>query len=222
MLSNNVSEQEIRDILEQILKRREFHNEGEKSPLVKVLGSIWEAIKEWVRELLQYKQPNPQIRIDPDFGIKVPVLQTILKVLLILIAAILLFFLVRFIVKKVYLSGRIRKMQAPEAYEYLNRPDEAMENYYGYLSSKEYSKALRFLFIALLLELDKRKIIRIEKWKTNRMYIREIGQKEKKLIPQMQEFSALFNACCYGNRAVDEVVVGKWFDFYMNQKEKRE
>ena len=44
----------------------------------------------------------------------------------------------------------------------------------------------------------------------------------KKLIPQMQEFSALFNACCNGNREVDEVVLGKWFDFYMNQKEKRE
>ncbi|NLM11169.1 MAG: DUF4129 domain-containing protein [Clostridiaceae bacterium] len=219
MLTEKISEQEIRSILDEILKRREFHTEKKQNPIVKLMNSIWEAIQEWVRQLLQYRQPDREIRINPD--INNPVLQTVLKILLILIAAVLVFLLARLIIKKVYLTGKIRRLKTPEAYDYLTKPDEAIETYYGYMSAGEYPMALRFLFIALLLELDKRKIIKIEKWKTNRIYIREIGLRDKTLVLPMQEFSTLFNACCYGNMDIDEASVDKWFKFYINQKEKQ-
>ncbi|HEY8420892.1 MAG TPA: DUF4129 domain-containing protein [Thermoclostridium sp.] len=218
MLTRNISEQEIRDILDKILKRREFHYEGKQNPIVKLMDSIWEAIKEWIRQIFQYKQPDWKIRINTDFNNSV--LQTVFKILLILMAAILMFLLASFIVKRVYLAGKIKKSQIPKVYDYLNKPDEVLQKYYGYMKDGEYSKALRYLFIALLLEFGKRKIIRIEKWKTNRMYIREIGLNDKNLVLPMQEFSALFNECCYGNRNVDETSVNKWFEFYARQKEK--
>ena len=183
------------------------------------MNSIWEAIQEWVRQLLQYRQPDREIRINPD--INNPVLQTVLKILLILIAAVLVFLLARLIIKKVYLTGKIRRLKTPEAYDYLTKPDEAIETYYGYMSAGEYPMALRFLFIALLLELDKRKIIKIEKWKTNRIYIRNRTQGQNPGLAYLQEFSTLFNACCYGNMDIDEASVDKWFKFYINQKEKQ-
>jgi len=217
MSTNSISEQEIRDILGKILKRREFHLEGRQNPVGRLLNSIWESVKEWIRQVFQY---TPDYKIQINTSLDNPVLQTVLRILLILVAAVLLFFLLSFMIRKVYLARRINKSQVPKVYDYLEKPEEAMEKYYGYMSAGEYSKALRFLFIALLLEFGKRKIIKIEKWKTNRVYIREIGLNDKSLVSPMQEFSSLFNECCYGNRAVDEASVGKWFEFYMKQKEK--
>lgn len=219
MLTDRIGEQEIRNILEEILKRREFHSAGKKNPIAELMNNIWEAILEWARQILQYRQPNREFRINSDL-IGNSALQTILRVLLILIAAVLLFLVLGLIAKRLYIAGKIKKSQIPKVYDYLDRPEEVMEKYNEYMSSKEYSKALRFLFIALLLELGRREIIKIEKWKTNRMYIREIGLRDKALVLPMQEFSSLFNECCYRNRPVDEISVSKWFEFYTSQKEK--
>lgn len=221
MLTNELNEQEIRNILDRILKRREFHKSGEKNPILELISNIWEAIQDWIRQLFKYNKPNREIQISPNFLINSSV-QAVLKILLILIASLLLFLLIRYVIKRVYLPRKIKELQVPNAHDYLTRPGEAMEKYYQYMASGDYSEALRFLFIAVLLELDRRKIIKIEKWKTNRMYIREIGLKDKELIMPMKKFSTLFNACCYGNRTVDEVSVKEWFEFYTAQKERQE
>lgn len=218
MQTDRITEQQIRDMLQEILKRREFHSDSNQNLIVKLMNSIWEAIQEWIREILGYKQPDFGIQLNPDFDNSV--LRTATRILLISFAVVLLFFLARVIKKKIYLGRRIKTSDIPDAHDFLNKPGQAMDNYYRYMSSGDYSRALRYLFVALLLEFDRRKMIKIEKWKTNRMYIREIGLKNKALISPMQEFTALFNECCYRNKNIDESSVEKWFEFYMNQKEK--
>ena len=218
MQINELNEQEIQNILEKILNRREFHSGEQRNPIIEVIGGIWEAIKDWIKQVLQYRQPEREIQINPNLYNST--LQNVLRVLLILITVSLLFLLVRLLIKRVYLPIKIKANHVPKVYDYLDKPEQAIKKYNEYMSLKEYSKALRFLFVALLLEFDRRKIIRIEKWKTNRMYIREIGMIDKELIFPMQQFSALFNACCYGNRTIDEISVTTWFNFYISQKEK--
>jgi hypothetical protein len=70
-----------------------------------------------------------------------------------------------------------------------------------------------------LLKFHKSKIIYIEKWKTNRAYIREINAADNKLADQMYEFSLLFNACCYGGRAISENQINVWLDFFKSLEE---
>jgi len=218
MQTDKITEQEIRNILAEILKRREFqdNNNGQNS-VVRILNSIWEAILEWVRKVFGYR-PGHGIRI--DYEMNSPVLQPVAKILLFLASAAILFFLARLLAGRIYRKGRLGQARIPTAYDYLKKPEEAISGYFESINKGEYSWALRFLYIAILLEFDRRKLIRIEKWKTNRMYIREIGLKDQSLVSPMAEFSSLFDECCYGNRAVDEISVLRWFEFYKNQKEK--
>lgn len=218
MRSDKISEREIRRILDDILKRREFNQNGNSNSVFKLVSDIWESIQEWVREFFDYSQPNREIRVYS--GLNSSSFQTVAKVLLVLTASVLLFLLVRLITKRLYMSKKIKFAEFPRVSDYLSRPEDALNKYSECMTAKEYSKALRFLFIALLLELDRRKIIKIAKWKTNRMYLREIRLKDETLAVSVQEFVNLFDECCYGNRNIDEASVSRWFEFYALQKEK--
>ncbi len=216
MQTNEINEQKIREIVNSILERREFQESKGQNPLVEAIGRIWEAIQEWVRELLKNRNHNRGFQFNPELYSSP--LQTILKILLVLIAVVLLFFLIRLLIKRVYLPHKIKKSQIPRVYDYLENPNQAMGKFNSHMAAKEYSNAFRLLFIAVLLELNKRKIIKIEKWKTNRIYMREISLADAALASPMQEFSTLFNACCYGDKTIDEASVNKWLDFYNKQK----
>ncbi|HEY8500039.1 MAG TPA: DUF4129 domain-containing protein, partial [Clostridia bacterium] len=86
-------------------------------------------------------------------------------------------------------------------------------------AKKDYTNAFRYLFICVLLKFHKSKIIFIEKWKTNRAYIREIKAADSRLADQVNEFSLLFNACCYGGRAISENQINIWLDFFKSLEE---
>jgi hypothetical protein len=216
MQTNEINEEKIREIVNSILSRREFNNDKTESPLLEAIGRIWETIQDWIKELFQRRTQNREVQFNPNLYNSS--LQTILKILLILITAVLVIVLIRLIIKRLYLPHKIKKSHVPKVYDYLDKPDEAMEKFHFHMDAGEYSKALRLLFVAVLLELNKRKIIKIEKWKTNRIYIREISLSDIALAIPMQEFTTLFNACCYGKKDIDEASVKKWLDFYNNQK----
>ena len=78
------------------------------------------------------------------------------------------------------------------------------------------------LYVALLLELHQRKVLRIEKWKTNRAYLREIAANNPEILSHMKELTGVFNACCYGNKEIDEACMNIWFQFYIEEKGKNE
>lgn len=41
MQINELNEQEIQNILEKILNRREFHSGEQRNPIIEVIGGIW-------------------------------------------------------------------------------------------------------------------------------------------------------------------------------------
>lgn len=220
MLLNEANEQEIRKTVEEILKRKEFQQAENKNPILDMIKQIWESILEWIQGLFKDKRPERQFRYNPEqFNQNV---ETILKIGLIVLAAVLLFVLIRLIVRRVYLPGKARKTKIPKAHEYLENPDLALEKMKSLMEQGLFTEALRFLFVAVLLEFHQRKIIRIEKWKTNRIYLREILLNSPQLADPMKEFSAVFNACCYGNRTIDAECMNTWLEFYRNEKGKDE
>lgn len=220
MLLNEAREQEIRKTVEEILKRKEFQHTEKKNPIADMIKQIWESILEWIQGLFKDRQPRSPYRYDPgQFNQNV---ETILKIVLIVLGAVLLFILIRLVIRRIYLPGKARKAKIPKAHEYLENPDLAMEKMESLMDQGLYTEALRFLFVAVLLEFHQRKIIKIEKWKTNRIYLREIASNNPQLMTEMKELSAVFNACCYGNRTIDADCMNKWLQFYRNEKGKDE
>lgn len=219
MLLNDVTEQKIRKTVEQILGRKEFQQTGKESPIAEMIQQIWDSILEWVRGLFEGKRTERQFQYNPEFNQSV---ETVLKIVLIVLGAVALFIIIRLVVRRIYITRKPKNSKIPKAHEYLKNPDLAMDKMKELMAQGLFTEALRFLFVAVLLELHRRKILKIEKWKTNRIYMREIALADSDLAPKMRELSMLFNACCYGGRTIDEACLNTWLQFYMNEKGKDE
>jgi hypothetical protein len=216
MVLNEAREQEIRRIVEEILRRREFRQTNNRNPIADMVRQVWDSILEWIRELFAHKQPQRNIQYFLN-----PRMQSFLKIALIALASTLLFIIIGFTIKRFYLPVK-RKSTVPRTSDYVENPELALEKMKTLISEKNYKQALRFLFINFLLLFHKNKIIHIEKWKTNRTYIREISVNAPEVSEQIRELSVIFNGCCYGNRTIDADCINRWFDFYKNLREKYE
>ena len=117
------------------------------------------------------------------------------------------------------MPAKRKRSKLPNVIDYVERADEVLEKIQALIEQKEYTAALCFLFIAVLLEFNKKRIIKVEKWKTNRVYIREIKQNASEFLVQISEFSTIFNRCCYGGRVADETVINTWFEFFLKLRE---
>lgn len=220
MLLNDTWEQEIRKTVEKILARKEFHQSEERNPIADMINQIGESILEWIRGLFENRKPADAVQFEQ--AVSNDDMQVVLKIVLILLGAVLLFLIVRLVIRRVYLPGKAKKSKIPKAHDYLENPDLAAEKMRSLMEQGEYTQVLRYLFVVLLLMFHERKIIHIEKWKTNRAYLREIAASSPDLLSPMKELSMVFNACCYGGRTIDQECMSKWFTFYVNEKGKYE
>lgn len=211
-----IDEKIIRDNLNKILSRREFTQAPGENPVANAVRRFIDAFLEWVRQLFQRYNPDWNLHFNQEFNNE---LINVLKFLLIAAGVIIVFFIVRFIITKVYLPARMKRNKIPDACDYLDKPDEVLEKIGYYMTQREYTKALCFLFVAVLLELNKKAVIKIEKWKTNRLYIMEVRRNAGEYLAPMQEFSAVFNRCRYGGREADETAVNTWYEFFMKLRE---
>jgi len=220
MLNDEQSVKIIKEKINEILSRREFRKPNEKNPVSDMINRLWESIKEWIESIL-FKAGRPEREFSIEIGF-IPVwVQNVLKIFLIVIAVIILFFVIRAVIRKVYFRTGAKRLKPsnPKAADFLDNPDLAFEMVKDLIAKKDYTNAFRYLFICVLLKFHKRKIIYIEKWKTNRAYIREINAADNKLADQMNEFSLLFNACCYGGRVIGEDQIDVWLDFFKGLEE---
>jgi hypothetical protein len=211
-----IDEQVIRDNLNKILNSREFVQPPSESPLSNAIDRLLESIWEWIKQLFQRYLPERNLHIDPSFNNE---FVGVLKFILIAVGVVLVFLIIRLIIKRVYMPAKRKKSKLPNVSDYVEREDEVIEKIQALIEQKEYTAALCFLFIAVLLEFNKKRIIKVEKWKTNRVYIREIKQNAGEFLAQMSEFSSIFNRCRYGGREADETVINTWFEFFLRLRE---
>jgi hypothetical protein len=218
MFNDEQSVKFIKEKINEILSRREFQKPKENNPLSDMIKRLWESIKEWIESIL-FKDGRPE----REFSIvteSIPIwVQNVFRILLIVIAVIILFIVIKAVIRRVYFKIGKKGLSDPKAVDFLDNPGLAFERVKELLAKKDYTNAFRYLFICVLLKFHKSKIIYIEKWKTNRAYIREINAADNKLADQMYEFSLLFNACCYGGRAISENQINVWLDFFKSLEE---
>jgi hypothetical protein len=94
---------------------------------------------------------------------------------------------------------RIESLPFPVAAGNLNLLDEARRLY----QLGEYTKAIVFLFSYQLVELDKRRHIRLAKGKTNRQYLREIGARLS-LRELLEQSMIAFEDAFFGRHTLDQ------------------
>ena len=95
-------------------------------------------------------------------------------------------------------------------------PDAAFRLYLEHLSRRDPAEALRYLFIALLARLNKAGALHADPAKTNRRYLREIG--DSGIVPRERvlPFFRLFDASRYGGRTVPEGALRELADSYLS------
>jgi hypothetical protein len=94
---------------------------------------------------------------------------------------------------------RIESLPFPILVGNLNLLNEARRLY----QQSEYSKAIVFLFSYQLVELDKRRLIRLTKGKTNRQYLREVGSRLS-LRQLVEQTMIAFEDAFFGRHALDQ------------------
>ena len=116
MFQNESKENQIRKAVEDILKRKEFQQTDERNPIADMIRQIWDSFLEWARGLFK-KRAGREVQFNPsEFSQNI---DTVLKIALIILAVILLFIIIRLLIKKVYLPGKVRKNKIPKPHEYL-------------------------------------------------------------------------------------------------------
>lgn len=218
MFNDEQSVKFIKEKINEILSRREFQKPNEKNPVSDMINRLWESIKEWIYSIL-FKDGRPERTFSAEIDHIPDWAQNVLKILLIAVAVIIIFIVIRAVIRIIYFKAGTKEPSGPKAADFLDNPDLAFDKVKELIEKKDYTNAFRYLFICALLRFHKSKIIHIEKWKTNRAYIREIKEADNRLGDQMNEFSLLFNACCYGGRAVSEKQLNIWLDFFNSLEE---
>jgi hypothetical protein len=95
-------------------------------------------------------------------------------------------------------AARIESLPFPVAAGRLDLLAEARRHY----EAGNYEMAIIYLFSFQLVQLDKRQFIHLAKGKTNRQYLREVGQRMP-LLGVIEQTMVAFEDVFFGNRALD-------------------
>ncbi|MBO4326590.1 MAG: hypothetical protein J5950_04910 [Clostridia bacterium] len=216
-MSYNYSSAE--ETIERVLSGKEF-NRGEKRQvnlewLKEILDKISEffnkimrAISEWLDKLFS--------RLHISFGESgdakgAKTAAKIIVVVLIIAAIIALTILVIKLLK----HGKRKKLAAAEdreLAEYSQNPDAALALAEKYRAEGQTRLSFRYLFINLLTEMNKREIIKIARYKTNRSYLREAQTSSKADMALVKPFFDTFNRVWYGGKALGSGELDRFFE----------
>jgi hypothetical protein len=83
-----------------------------------------------------------------------------------------------------------------------------------YKKEGDFRLSLRYLYISLLIQLNKKEIIKIDKSKTNRQYLREVKENQSDIHEVFGEFTDIFAYHWYGYRTTTPEILDIWFDKY--------
>ena len=215
----NADYTEAKKAIEEVLSRDEFNRGKERQidmtwlkkildKIAEFLSKIWEKINEWLEKLLS------RMHINFGSGSGAEGAKTAAKIIMIiLIVAVIV--VVTILLIKVFRRGKIKKMIAAEdkeLAEYSHDPDAALTLAEKYRAEGQTRLSFRYLFINLLTELNKREIIRIARYKTNRSYMKEAAASSKTNVADIRPFFDTFNRVWYGGRSIGGAELDGFFE----------
>lgn len=207
-------EKKVTDTLGDILSSREFTEPENKITIADRIADMIKDFIKWILELLPDRKTEGDSRLDPQYT---PPGALALKVLAIVLIFALVFFLVFFIFRNLRSSKSVKKKEDAELLTILKDYEEVERMALEFYSKGDIRQAIRFLYMALLLKLNEINIVRIDKSKTNKQYLREAFESQYSFYSEMKEFTHDFNRYWYGRNSVDNYKFDYWYSVYTSR-----
>lgn len=210
-------EEETRKIIEGVLSRKEF-----QKPVFADLSWL-ESVRKFFNDLISkifdffmgiLEKLFSNIRINPNFlrG-KASGAVTIVKIVIVCFIVVLVVLLIIVGVKiflRIRSNKKLQEEDDDEIASFVENTDVPLTLAQKYENEGNFRFAFRYLYIALLINLNTREIIHIEKAKTNRQYIREIRENKPEIIDNFVPFTEAFAFYWYGKRTIDKEQLSAW------------
>ncbi|KRF19471.1 DUF4129 domain-containing protein [Paenibacillus sp. Soil787] len=181
--------QEDKEQLEQILNQSEY-----TAYEVKENGSIWAWLKPFFRKIKSWL-PDFQVSDSVTDWLTIGVVVTLLG-----IAA----FAIYWFVKQIIWQKRIRS----DAYLPVGEISRSYRFYWQQAAelrgTGDLREGVRSVFLSFLFFMEAKRMIRVEKWKTNWEYAEELEGSASSLVPLFHDSSVLFERIWYGKEVVTE------------------
>ena len=207
------------ETIERVLSGQEFNRgkgrDADLDWLKKILDKInefFEAIQKKIAEWLEKLFSRMHINFgEGGSATKAMTVARIILIVLIVIAVVALTILIIKLLKR----GKRRKLGKEddrELAEYAEDPDAALALAGKYRAEGQTRLSFRYLFINLLTELNRREIIKIARYKTNRSYLREAVSAKDADETLIKLFFDTFNRTWYGGKALPADELDRLFE----------
>jgi uncharacterized membrane protein len=207
-------QKKVTDTLEKILSSKEFKEPKNEMSILERVGDMIRDIIEWLLDLLPDINPGSSGNFNaPNMSPSIFALKIFAVVLIIAFVLLLVFFIFR----NLHLSKSIKQKEDAELLSVLKDSESVEQSAVEFYTKGDIRQAIRFLYMALLLRLNESNVVRIDKSKTNKQYLREALENQYPFYSEMQEFTHDFNRYWYGKSSVDRTKFEYWHSIYTSR-----
>lgn len=193
--------------LHTILSQPEFAwVEQAPNPLSEWFQKIWEAINRWLNKNFG------------DNGISIPVNTTLITVIASILLAAVLVFVFRTLFVDFIKESKINGEEDGESEPLTS--DAAFERAQQLSRGGDYRSAVRYLYLSSLLLMDERGVLRYDRSKTNREYLRSVANSPE-LAQPLEEVIEVFDNVWYGYHSLEEDTFKHYSDRVEELKDKK-
>lgn len=210
--SSPSNEKEVKEELSKILSS--FETENKRRDNMDFISMLREKLREFLRDLFEKLNIERRLNNALSEASIPPGTFFILKIAAIALIIAVILLLGYFIIRSFRFSRKVMMDDDMEIINTIKDPDVLMKKVDECLSVGDYNQALRFLYIAMLINLNKLNIIKINKSKTNKQYLLEIQANRPQIYETALLFTHDFNKYWYGGRNLDRSRFDSWYNTY--------
>jgi hypothetical protein len=172
-----------------ILQRPEFQWDRPPSPLQEWLDALWQRMIDWLQ------------RTFGNLSISLPVPVDILTIVASLVLVIVLLYIFRGLFADLIVESRLEEQR--DAGDENLTAESALQKAKDISRGGDYRTAVRYLYLSSLLLLDERGLLRFDRSKTNREYLRSVSAFPQ-LSGPLRDVIDVFDRVWYGFHTIDQ------------------
>ncbi len=193
--------------LHEVMARPEFQwKEAGANPLTEFLNRILNQLLAWLNKILGGR------------SIRIPGSPSLLYAVAVIALVVVLFFVFRTLFVDFINDARLAEENIAEE---LLTSESAFQKAQALSRGGDYRSAVRFLYLSSLLLLDERGVLRYDRSKTNREYLRSISNSPE-LEKPLSEVIEVFDEVWYGYHSLDDDTFKHYSDRVEELKEKKQ